>query len=171
MVHTNPLGNLDRVTIIQSMTKTCTYLRRYPYAHSCVMTSQHGKLSTLQTICTRNLLLVCEPPSQKASNIEIWCCDWMWNILWQLLHLNFEKNNIWIWWKTLLVVWTPGLNLLTCWSQAKHICINNLIIVASCIGLQMVRHQAIIWTTAALLLIGWLGTYFSKIQIKTKIIF
>ena len=44
-----------------------------------------------------------------------------------------------------------------------HICIAKLTIIGSDNGLSPGRHQAIIWTTAGILLIGPLGTQFSEI--------
>ena len=44
-----------------------------------------------------------------------------------------------------------------------HICVGNLIIIASGNGLVLTRHQAIIWTNAGILLIEPLGTNFNEI--------
>ena len=56
-------------------------------------------------------------------------------------------------------------NELTHWGRVTHICVGNLTIIGSDIGLSPDRHQAIIWTNAAILLIGPLGTWFSEILI------
>ena len=45
--------------------------------------------------------------------------------------------------------------------RVTHICVGKLTIIASDNGLSPGRHQAIIWTTAGILLIGPLGTNFS----------
>ena len=50
---------------------------------------------------------------------------------------------------------------LTHWGRVTHISIGNLTIVGSDNGLSPGRRQAIIWTNAAILLIGPLGTNFS----------
>ena len=55
---------------------------------------------------------------------------------------------------------------LTHWGRVTHICVSNLIIIGSDNGLSPGRRQAIIWTTAGILLIGPLGTNFSEILIE-----
>ena len=62
-----------------------------------------------------------------------------------------------------------GLNLpkhLTHWGRVTHISVSNLTTIGSDNGLAPSRRQAIIWTSAAILLIGHLGTNFSEILIK-----
>ena len=54
---------------------------------------------------------------------------------------------------------------LTHWGRVTHICVSKLIIIASDNGLSPGRRQAIIWTSAGILLIGPLGTNFSEILI------
>ena len=49
-----------------------------------------------------------------------------------------------------------------------HICVGKLIIIGSDNGLSPGRHQAIIWTNAALLSIGPLRTYFSENLFKIQ---
>ena len=56
--------------------------------------------------------------------------------------------------------------LLTHWGRVTHICVSNLTIIASDNGLSPDQRQAITWTNAGILLIGHLGTNFSKISIK-----
>ena len=58
-------------------------------------------------------------------------------------------------------------NHLTHWGWVTHICVNKLTIIGSDNGLSPGRRQAIIWTSAGILLIGPLGTNFSEILIKT----
>ena len=58
---------------------------------------------------------------------------------------------------------------LTHWGRVTHICVNKLSIVGSDNGLSPDRRQAIIWTSAGILLIGPLGTNFSEILIKIHI--
>ena len=55
---------------------------------------------------------------------------------------------------------------LTHWGRVTHICVGNLTITGSDNGLSPGRRQAIIWTNAGILLIGPLGTNFSKIFIE-----
>ena len=52
-----------------------------------------------------------------------------------------------------------------------HICVSNLTIIGSNIGLWPGQRQAIIWTNAGLLLIGPSETNFSEILIKIHHIF
>ena len=54
---------------------------------------------------------------------------------------------------------------LTHWGRVRHICVGKLSIIASDNGLSPGRRQAIIWTSAGILLIGPLGTNFSEILI------
>ena len=58
--------------------------------------------------------------------------------------------------------------MLTHWGRVKHICVGKLTIIGSDNGLSPERHQAIIWTNAAILLIGPLGTNFSEILIEIQ---
>ena len=52
---------------------------------------------------------------------------------------------------------------LTHWGRVTHICVGKLTIIGSDNGLSPGRRQAIIWTSAGVLLIGPLGTNFSEI--------
>ena len=51
---------------------------------------------------------------------------------------------------------------LTDWGRETHICVGNLTIISTDVGLSPGRRQAIIWTNTGLLLIGPLWTYFSE---------
>ena len=55
---------------------------------------------------------------------------------------------------------------LTHWGRVTHICVSKPTIIASDNGLSPGGHQAIIWTSAEILLIGPLGTNFSEILIE-----
>ena len=57
---------------------------------------------------------------------------------------------------------------LTHWGRVVHICVGNLTIIGSNIGLSPGRHQAIIWTNAGIFSIWLLGTNFSEISIKIE---
>ena len=62
-----------------------------------------------------------------------------------------------------------GLHVLTQWDRVMHIyivCVSTLAIIDSDNGLSPDRSQAIIWTSAGILLIGPLGTNFSEILIE-----
>ena len=58
---------------------------------------------------------------------------------------------------------------LTHWGQVTHVCISEIIIIASDNGLSRGLHQAIIWTNAVILLIGPLGTNFNEILLEIHI--
>ena len=55
---------------------------------------------------------------------------------------------------------------LTHWGRMTHICVSTLTIIGWDNGLSPDRRQAIIWTNAAILLIGPLGTNLSEILIE-----
>ena len=55
---------------------------------------------------------------------------------------------------------------LTHWGRVQHICINKLITIGSDNGLSPGRHQAIIWTSAGILVIAFLGINFVEILIE-----
>ena len=57
------------------------------------------------------------------------------------------------------------VSCLTHWGRVTHICVGNLTIIGSDNGLLPGRPQAIIWTSATILLIGPLGTNFGEILI------
>ena len=63
----------------------------------------------------------------------------------------------------------PYCTLLTHWGRVTHICVSKLTIIGSDNGLSPGRHQAIIWTNAAILSIRPLGTNFSEILIEIPI--
>ena len=55
---------------------------------------------------------------------------------------------------------------LTHWGRVTQICVSKFTIIGSDNGLSLIRHQAIIWTNAEILLIRTLGTNFSEILIQ-----
>ena len=61
------------------------------------------------------------------------------------------------------------LSTLTHWGRVRHICVGNLTIIGSDNGSSPGRRQAIIWTTAGILLIEPAGTNFSQILIAIHI--
>ena len=56
--------------------------------------------------------------------------------------------------------------ILTHWGRVTHICVSKVIIIGSDNGLLPGQHQAIVWTSAEILLIPTLGTNSSKISSK-----
>ena len=59
-----------------------------------------------------------------------------------------------------------GVYTLTHWGRVTHTYVSKLTIIASDNGSSPGRRQAIIWTSAEILLIGPLGTNFSEILIE-----
>ena len=57
---------------------------------------------------------------------------------------------------------------LTQWGRVTHVCVGNLTIIGPDNGLSPGRRQAIIWTSAGILLIRSLGTNFSEILIGVQ---
>ena len=60
------------------------------------------------------------------------------------------------------------LRIWTNWGRVTHICVGNLTIIGSDNGLSPGRCQAIIWTSAGILLIWPVGTNFSEILIGVQ---
>ena len=58
-----------------------------------------------------------------------------------------------------------NIEVLTHWGRVTHKCICKLTIIGSDNGLSPGRRQAIIWTSAGILLIGPLGTNLSEILV------
>ena len=67
--------------------------------------------------------------------------------------------------KTFEVEFANGF-VLNYWCRVTHICVSKIITIGSDIGLSPGRRQAIIWTTAGILLNGPLGINFSEILIE-----
>ena len=94
----------------------------------------------------------------------------MCSIFYTIIYLPW--NGIWIssLWKTTFILhdqyngcWGPGN--LTHWGRVTHICVGKLTILGSDNGLSPGRRQAIIWTNAAISLIGPFGTNCREILI------
>ena len=60
------------------------------------------------------------------------------------------------------------MSVLTHWGRVTHICVDNLTIIGWDNGLSSGRHQAIMWTSAGILLIGPVGINFSEILIRVQ---
>ena len=56
--------------------------------------------------------------------------------------------------------------LLTRWGRVTYICVGKVTIIGLDNGMSPERRQAIIWTSAGILLIGPLGTNFNEILIE-----
>ena len=72
-----------------------------------------------------------------------------------------SRNKELLWISSVKKMFLP----LTHWGRVTHICVSKLTIIGSDNGLSPGRRQAIIWTSAGILLIGSLGTNFSEILI------
>ena len=82
-------------------------------------------------------------------------------IKWQHSHTTLTLHMIWTGVATLFAIL-----VLTHCGRVTHRCVSKLTIIDSDNGLSPERRQAIIWTNAAILLIGPLGTNFSEIFIE-----
>ena len=76
--------------------------------------------------------------------------------------LNDDNQHWFMWW--LGAAQVPSH--LTHWGRVTHICVSKLTIIGSDNGLSPGRRQAIIWTTARILLIWASGTNLSEILIE-----
>ena len=63
-------------------------------------------------------------------------------------------------------MWLHIHDRITLWGRVTHICVSKLTTLGSDNGLSPGRRQAIIWTSAVLLLIGHLGTNLREIFIE-----
>ena len=81
---------------------------------------------------------------------------------------RFPDWNGWIFIPVPVKVFYMGIadDKFTHWGWVTHICVGNLTIIGSAIGLSPGRRQAITWTNVGILLIGPLGTNFSEMLIK-----
>ena len=79
-------------------------------------------------------------------------------------HQRFNKIDLKMW-----SSFCSGTNALTHWGRVTYICVSELTIIGSDNGLSPERRQAIIWTSAGILLIGPLGTNFNEISIAVQI--
>ena len=68
-------------------------------------------------------------------------------------------------WRINILTSRTFYNTINSWGRMTHICVGKLTIIGSDNGLPPGRRQAIIWTSAGILLIGPLRTNFSEILI------
>ena len=68
-------------------------------------------------------------------------------------------------WAGVLVIGVLLMDVLIHWGRVTQICVSNFTIIGSDNGLSPIRHQAIIWTNAGVLLIRTLGANFGEILI------
>ena len=95
---------------------------------------------------------------------------------------QYQNGSIFLWWLYFAVAMYIAMYIrvvllvaqmdsdakifpLTRWGRVTHICVSNLTIIGSDDGLSPGRRQAIIWTSAGILLIGPLETNISDILI------
>ena len=100
-------------------------------------------------------IILCMRPANERRRYTVTSC---------LIGWAHTQNDPWPW-----QCWGMIGNINTClthWGRETHICISKLTIIGSDNGLSPDRCQAIIWTSAGILLIGHLGTNFSEILIE-----
>ena len=90
------------------------------------------------------------------------------NKCWLVQYRNLHYKNDTVIPGMMIGALTRGLGPLTHWGRVTHKCASTLTIIGSDNGLSPGRRQAIIWTTAGILLIGPLGTNFSENLIEIK---
>ena len=133
--------------------------------------SLHLRLSTIRWVTLLN------PGNSDKIKICMPCYDHEWNSLVFLTLLTYEhitnKDCIllkYISWRisdmNFVAASLTVVFILINWGRVMHISIGKLTIIGSDNGLALGRSQAIIWTSAWILLIGSLGTNFSEILIK-----
>ena len=127
-----------------------------------------GKTSTchLKSVSTFFFSLACKIlliPSQGMMNNAIEFSIFQSNSVSKGLRVSCGQSP-WL----ALVKWLGQFDdcILTHWGRVTHICISRLTITGSDNGLLPRLRQAIIWTSAGILLIGPLGTNFSEILIE-----
>ena len=114
--------------------------------------------------------------SWEANHCHPECHQWIWHYLFNTLghgqngyHFADDILNGFSWMKTHLFWIKCHRSLfLTHWGRATNTCVDKLTIIGSDNGLSPGRRQAIIWTSAGILLIGSLRTNFSEIFFKIQ---
>ena len=97
----------------------------------------------------------------------------IWTNIGQILYVIIWTNVV----QVFVAIWRhqgPScilLSYLTHWGWVTHICVSKLTTIGSDNGLLHGRRQAIIWTIAAILFIGPLGTNFNEILIGIQTFF
>ena len=134
----------DTSALAQVMVCCCQAPSHYGYLNSCWY-----KSTMLYGI--QRLLLVSTVGAQFTE------------IMFKLMLTRIFKHGFWLAGSKTPAKQKPGF--LTHWGRATHICVGKLTIIGSDNGLSPGRRQAIIWTSAGILLIGPLGTNFSEIWI------
>ena len=70
----------------------------------------------------------------------------------------------------LRIIPCTNMEVLTHWGRVTYICVGKLTTIVSDNGLSLGRHQAIIWTSAGILIIAPLETNFSEILTEIDIL-
>ena len=118
------------------------------------------------------------PPPDGVNSQSRWSCRTAsrtyGRYYWSIKRIDPQENLLarsgtWIS-RLALTSWNYKQHPLTHWGRVTHICIGNLTIIGSVIGLSPGRRQAIIWTYAGILSIGHLGTNFNEILIEIQIL-
>ena len=134
-------GNWKKIYIYCKWSTCQTILEMYFNTNS-IKSNKLQRLVNLRKHCG----LHCSP-GINVKLVSFWCVSWL-NPDW-----NAVKTNV----------------HLTHWGRVTHICVGKLTIIGSDNGLSPGRCQAIIWTSAGILLIGPLATNFSEISIGIQI--
>ena len=116
-----------------------------------------------QLIASPNTVLEMVYHGLAQSLMYMYQCSWTWqDVLYYLWWLLWELHVLWF--KSVPV----GVPDKTHWGRVTHICICNLTSIGWDNGLLPGRHQAIIWTNAAILSTRPWRTYFSEILFKIQ---
>ena len=120
------------------------------------------------------LIMVCHLLGAKplSEAIRAFCCVKTWKQFQLIFFLSKFSNSIkWVWKYHLpngghfisasMCLYTAYV--LTHWGRLTHICVSKLTTIGLDNGLSLDQCQTIIWTNVGILLIGTIGTNFSKI--------
>ena len=135
------------VTILLQFIPKCSIDNKSAFVQ--IMAWRHtGDMPLFKPVMTYLLTYICVIRLQWVKSLSIY---------------RWQFSRLLIWWPIALQNCT--YRPLTHWGRVMHICVGKLTIIGSDNGLSPGRRQAIIWTNAAILLIGPLGTNFSEILI------
>ena len=149
---------------IIALHKRCECQRKISSTYMCVMMIQIRKYILLVVGCLMG------PVFFSCFYLCSWSC----------ICVDWTSFNFVCWWRPLFCTVKnvqdaiaivkkeikSMVDWLTHWGRVTHICVGKLTIISSYNGLSPGRRQAIIWTSAGIVLIGPLGTNFSEILIE-----
>ena len=138
----------------------------FPAHMTCIETQRYGWLKPNGVY---NLIFEVYPSmlcfnKSMQSLCHAWCYVKVWiNMLYSMQAWCSKPKAVWKEWTVNKHEETSFYVMLTHWGRMTHICVSKLNIIGSDNGLSPGRRQAIIWTSAGILLMGPLGTNFSEI--------